>query len=150
LKKQQYKAIKRLYVTPVAPHTSPRVAPSIVPPPMVAPTNVRYPRVHAQADPYEDEPIVGINLLGSFEEEDVLPAPRYNTRSNARRNAANHVTHTASRIFRPIDFSNSASCDAPLPSGNPSPVPSHIPMANVIMHPTTGASMEYIGLLPDE
>jgi hypothetical protein len=103
--------------TPVSPHTpatprtnrytTPRVVPSIVPPSRVAPPGVPSPRLHAQAELQEDEPRLGVNIFDSVQEEEVIPAPRYRTRANARRNAANHVDHTIPRVFLPIAFTNS-------------------------------------------
>jgi hypothetical protein len=56
--------------TPVTTQTNryitPRVTPSIVPHPMSAPIGVPYLRVHAQADPHEGEPILGVNFFDSL------------------------------------------------------------------------------------
>jgi hypothetical protein len=52
-----------------------RGAPSMVPHPTVAPTGVPYPRVHAQADPRQGEPLLGVNIFDTFEEEYVTPTP---------------------------------------------------------------------------
>jgi hypothetical protein len=109
-------------------YTTPRVAPSIVPPPRVAPTGVPSPRVHAKVDPQEDEPILGVNIFDSFEEEEMILTPRYLTRDNARCNATNHVEHTIPMIFWPISFTNIAPITGtpiskPTSSNEPPPAP---------------------------
>jgi hypothetical protein len=75
---------------------------------MVAPMGVPSPRAHAQEDPQEDEPILGVNFSDSFEEEEASPVPRFRTRANERRNAASHMEHTIPMVFRHIAFTNSA------------------------------------------
>jgi hypothetical protein len=102
-------------------YASPRVGPIIVPPPRVEPTGVPSPRVHAQADPQEDESILGVTIFDSFEEEDNSPALLYRTRANARRHAANHVGHTIPIICWPITFTNIAPL-AETPISKPTPI----------------------------
>jgi hypothetical protein len=132
------------------------VGPIIVPSPRVVPTGIPSQRVHAHANPQEGDPILGINLFESFEEEDNIPEPQYRTRANARHHSGNHVAHTVPRIFLPITFANSTSLTGtpiskPTPSNEPLPPdPSHISMANAIIHPIMGAIMEYRGLIADD
>jgi hypothetical protein len=91
--------------------------------------------------------MAGVNLFDTFEEEHMeRPSlPRYNTRVRSRQHSSNHDQLLATRVFRPITFTNTQGFHA-----SPKQANSHIPMANDVINQDTGTSLEYRQLIQDE
>jgi hypothetical protein len=91
--------------------------------------------------------MAGMNSFDTFEEQHLeTPAvPRYNTRVIARQRSANQAHTLASRIFRPIAFTNNQTITLPVKQAT-----QNMPMANSVINEDTGASLEYRHLIQDD
>jgi hypothetical protein len=143
----------------LAQYPSPRVSPGQAPylkvAPRVNPRNVSHPRLdptpqeqivipltpHPSADnaPYVSQGTARGGIFNTFEEEHIMETPtlpRYNTRAGVQQHSAKSAQHDATRVFRPIVFTNTQ-----VYYTSPHSAINHLPMVNAVINQDTGASL---------